>query len=406
MIEVHSDIALRSISKLDSWLTQNGWKGYDPYDIKSIHWVLELTKKGNSSGFWALIRELLFELFYTFPVLSRKMWGIKKEINPKAMGLFASSYLDLYIITNAREYLEKSLNCLDWLANNKTNTNGRSCWGYPFNWQSNQRVPKNAPNGIVTTIVGDAFWNFYQFTNEKKYLEECIQICRFLVSLPIDEISTDKICFSYTPVFMNHVHNLNLFVAEFLIKTGKYTGNNHWIQLGEKAVNYTLASQLENGAFDYNGPPEKPQKHFDHYHTGFVLRMLHSIGKLTDREDVYSSLIKCYNNYISDFFENEAVPKLTPEKKFKIDIHSCSESIYCLTTLSDIFPEAIKKAEKVLHWSINNLQDRKGYFYYGILKSRFFGFRFKSKIPYIRWGQAWMLRAISKFLLTTKQSQT
>jgi len=403
MGEIPSDI-LKSVSSLDSWITQNGWKGYDPYDIKGIPWVLDLTESGNKSRFWAIIRELIFEIFYTFPVLSRNIFRVSREINPKAMGLFASGYLDLYKITDNEAFLEKSLVCLDWLTTNKISTNEASSWGYPFDWQSVMRIPRNTPNGIVTTAVGDAFWNFYQFTNDKKYLDECIRICRFLVTLPVDIIDPERICFSYSPVFMNHVHNLNMFVAEFLIKTGMLVSNDEWIELGRKAVNYTVSSQLENGLFDYNGPPEPAQKHYDNYHTGFLLRMLHSISKLTERVDVNMALAKGYNSYITNFFEDETIPKLTPFKKYRIDIHSCAESALCLSLLSDIFPEAIQRANKVLIWSIKNLQDEKGYFYYGILKSRLTGIRFRSKIPYIRWGQAWMLRAISRYLLILKQS--
>jgi hypothetical protein len=403
MGEISSDI-LKSILKLDSWIAQTGWKGYDPYDIKAVPWILELTEKGNNSKFWAFFREFVFEFFYTLPVLSRKLFRINKEINPKAMGLFSTGYLDLYKITNNKLFFEKSMYCLDWLMDNKIKVSDGNGWGYPFEWQSGQRIPRNTPNGIVTTAVGDAFWNFYQYTNDKKYLDECIQICKFLVSLPVDKIDAEKICFSYTPVFMNHVHNLNLFVAEFLIKTGVYVNNDDWIESGIKAVNYTVSSQKENGLFDYNGPPEPAQKHFDNYHTGFVLRMLHSIDKLIEREDVKVALKKGYNSYITNFFENETIPKLTPKKTYRIDIHSCAESILCLSTLSDIFAEAIQRAGKVLNWSIENLQDNTGYFYYGILKSRLTGIKFKSKIPYLRWGQAWMLRAISRYLLILKQS--
>jgi hypothetical protein len=403
MGEIPTDI-LKSVLKIDSWLAQNGWKGYDPYDIKAVPWVLELTEKGNNSKFWAFFREFVFEFFYTFPAFSRNLLRITQEINPKAMGLFSTGYLDLYKITYDKSFLEKSLNCLDWLMHNKIKVNGGSGWGYPFEWQSGQRIPRNTPNGIVTTAVGDAFWNHYQYTNDKKYLDECTRICKFLVSLPVDKIDVEKICFSYTPVFINHIHNLNLFVAEFLIKTGINVNNNDWIESGIKAVNYTVSSQLENGLFDYNGPPEPAQKHYDNYHTGFVLRMLHSIDKLIEREDVKLALKKGYNSYITNFFESETIPKLTPRKKYRIDIHSCAESILCLTTLSDIFPEAIQNAGKVLNWSIENLQDNSGYFYYGILKSRLTGLKFRSKIPYLRWGQAWMLRAISRYLLIMKQN--
>jgi hypothetical protein len=403
MGEIPSDI-LKSALKLDSWLTQNGWQGYDPYDIKAVPWVLELTEKGNNSKFWAFFRELVFEFFYTFPVFSRNLLKIDREINPKAMGLFSAGYLDLYKITDDKAFLEKSQFCLDWLMNNRIKINGGTGWGYPFEWQSGQRIPRNTPNGIVTTAAGDAFWNFYQYTNDKKYLDECIQICKFLVSLPVDKIDAERICFSYTPVFMNHVHNLNLFVAEFLIKTGMTVNNPDWIESGIKAVNYTVSSQLENGLFDYNGPPEPAQKHYDNYHTGFVLRMLHSLDKLIERENLKLALKKGYDCYITSFFEGETIPKLTPNKKYRIDIHSCAESILCLSTLSDIFPEAIQKAGKVLNWSIEKLQDNTGYFYFGILKSRLTGIKFRSKMPYLRWGQAWMLRAISKYLLILKQS--
>ncbi len=172
------------------------------------------------------------------------------------------------------------------------------------------------------------------------------------------------------------------------------TGRTDWILMSNRAINYTLANQLPDGSFDYNGPPEKPQNHFDNYHTGFVLRMLYSIWKLTERKDVFTALHTCYSHYIKNFFENDSIPKLMPDKKYRIDIHSCAESINCLSVLSPTFPEGLKLAENILRWTIENLQDKSGYFYYGILKSRFTGIPFKSKIPYIRWGEAWMMRAL------------
>ena len=290
---------------------------------------------------------------------------------------------------------------MNWLKVNKVTKFQGFGWGYPFDWQSKMLIPTGTPNGIVTTAAGEAFWKHYQLFNDRESLDYCVRICEFLSKLPVDQINQDQICFSYTPLFINHVHNLNLFVAEFLIKTGKETGNLGWIDLGNKAVNYTISNQLGNGAFDYNGPPEKPLNHIDHYHTGFVLRMLHSIWKLTDRADVYHVLEKCYRHYIAHFFEDGRIPKLMPDKKYRLDIHSCAESINCLSELSTTFPEGLDLAKNILNWTINNLQDKSGYFYYGILKSRFTGIPFKSKIPYIRWGQAWMLRALSSYQLST-----
>ncbi len=398
-------VALSGLLSLDKWISENGYAGYDPYDIKGNPYFLTLTEKGNRSFLFAVLRETVFELFYHFPVLSRRILKIKPSMNAKAMGLFASSYADLYALQKEDLFNAKASFCLNWLKDNRSETSLGTGWGYPFNWQSAQLIPAGTPNGIVTTVVADAFWKHYRIFNDRDALVYCTKICDFLSSLPVDRIAHDQICFSYTPLFLNHVHNLNLFVAEFLIKTGMEIGNNAWTELGNKAVNYTLSNQLKNGAFDYNGPPEKPNNHIDNYHTGFVLRMLHSIWKLTGREDVFTALSNCYHHYIENFFEDNRIPKLMPDRKYRIDIHSCAESINCLSELAGTFPEGLPLAENIVKWTRQNLQDKTGYFYYGILKSRFTGMPFKSKIPYIRWGQAWMLRALTSYLMAVKSSK-
>jgi hypothetical protein len=392
-----SEIINNSLKILVNWLNKKGWKGFDPYDIKAIPLLVKIIDWGNKNKIVSWIRELILEVLYIFPKQSRRLFNIKPQINPKAMGLFASSYLDLFIKTNIEIYKLKSEECLDWLHLNKIEVNNGIGWGYPFGWQSKEFIPANTPNGIVTTVVGEAFWDYYKYSGDKKYLNTCVGIANFLYSLPYEEYGKG-ICFSYTPVFINHVHNLNLFVAEFLIKIGKEIGNTVWIEKGNLATTYTLADQRPNGSFDYNGPPEKPQNFFDNYHTGFVLRMLHSIWKLTGREDVKFSLDKCYDHYIRNFFEESGLPKLMPNRKYRIDIHSAAEAVNCLSQLSRTYQGSIDIAKKVLIWTIDNLQDSSGFFYYGILKSRILGISYKSKIPYIRWGQAWMLKAISTYL--------
>jgi rhamnogalacturonyl hydrolase YesR len=390
---------VKNILKLDQWIGKNGFSGYDPYDIKALPLVIKITKLGNSNKVFEMFREIIFEIFYSFPVLSRKILLVKPQVNPKSMALFSSAYLDLYKVLNDKKYLDTSIKCLDWLIKNQSKHSPGMGWGYPFNWQTSQLIPAYTPNGVVTTAAGDAFWKWYAHTNDQRFLDSCIKICDFLVTLPIDQICENQICFSYTPVFKNHVHNLNLFVAEFLIKIGKEIDNYQWIKLGNQAVNYTIANQRTDGSFDYNGPPEKLKNFSDNYHTGFVLRMLHSVWRLTGENNVFVSLEKCYNHYINNFFENAEIPKLLPNRKYRVDIHSCAESINCLSELSKTFPQGIKIAENVAKWTIENLQDESGYFYYGFLKSRFTRKPFLSKIAYLRWGQSWMLKALSNLLL-------
>ena len=392
----------KSIFILDKWIERNGFAGYDPYDVKEVALIQKIIRLGNKYFIFEMIREFLFEVFILFPNISRKLLKVSPQINAKAIGLLARSYIDLYIVYNDSKYLTKAEKCFSWLDKNYSKNYVGKGWGYPFDWQAKEKIPANTPNGIVTTTVADAYWNMYKLTNETKYLNTCVDICLFLLSLPIDKINETQLCFSYTPVFINHVHNLNLFVAEFLIKIGTETNNAHWIELGKLATNYTVSNQYADGSFDYDGPPETLRNFIDNYHTAFVLRQLSSIYKLTAYEKYFDALKKGYKYYINNFFEEGKIPKLMKNRKYRIDIHSCAESINCLCELSDLFPEGIELAKNIAEWTINNLQDRDGYFYHGIFKSKLMGIIFKSKKAYIRWGEAWMLKGLSNLLKTIK----
>ena len=387
------DRVIHSIQKLDNWLDKNGWAGYDPYDIKGHPMFLRLQQLQDKASFVDKVkRKLLFSFQSLFPMTSRKLFGIKKQVNAKAMGLFASAYINLYRAEKREQYLEKAKQCIDWLLENPSEGYSGLCWGYPFDWQSRVFIPKGTPSGVVSSVCGHAFWNFYQLNQEKRYLKICENICEFYLSdLNIDIVDDNRICFSYTPVDNFHVHNANLFIAESLIRVGTEINNPKFVDIGMKALNYTLDEQNPDGSFYYWGPPDKLLYIIDHYHTGFVLRALYSIYKITKDHQLFLKIKKCYHHYLENLFEDNMIPKLNPDSIYPINIHSCAEAILCLSTLSGDFSEGLETLKRTTMWTIQNLQDKKGYFYYMMYPNRII------KIPYIRWAQAWMLLALSAY---------
>lgn len=389
-------------------LLSKDFKGYDPYDIKSYPFFLKLIKWGKKNKLFEIIREIILELVYHYPVFARKIFKISPDHNSKALGLIGTSSAELSLLNNIDTKLLSAVQIrIDELLNNqKTEIFDGLGWGYPFDWQSHELIPANTPNGIVTTAVGEYFWTRYRITGTSNDLKKCVRIAKFLSKLPIDEISTEKICFSYIPHYQNHVHNLNLFVADFLIKVGLETKNHTWVELGNKAVNYTISDQHENGAFDYNGPPEAPENFIDNYHTGFVLRMLGSIHFYTSRDDVEFALKKGLNFYLDNLFKKDGTPMLKPDRTYRVDIHSAAEAINCLVFLSSYNSNALPQATKVLNWTMDHLYDiEHGDFFYGLEKSRFTGRVYRSEIKYMRWSQAWMLRALSRYVLYCEQNK-
>ncbi|MCK4385060.1 MAG: hypothetical protein KAW52_02230, partial [candidate division Zixibacteria bacterium] len=100
--------------------------------------------------------------------------------------------------------------------------------------------------------------------------------------------------------------------------------------------------------------------------------------------------------YQDNFFLANGTPKYYHDRIYPIDIHSCAQSIITLVKLDSLSEQNQELAEKVTSWTLSNMQDLQGYFY--LQKRRFF----TNKIAYMRWSQAWMLKALVTLLTTPK----
>ena len=373
----------KGIFHLVKWIDLNGWAGYDPFDIKerSFYKIVSQTK------YPRLVVERIF--LDQFPVIMRRLFKVKKKINAKAMGLFAHAFADLYYVYKDENFKHKSLECLNWLLSNRSKGFNGNCWGYPFDWHTRITVPKFTPSGVVTNIIADAFYKASRVFELKEYetiAKDTINF--FLKDLNMDYVNNNEICFSYTPLDNFHIHNANLFVARQLIRFGLINQCNEWIKTGSKAINYTLRHQNPDGSWYYWAPPSIVVRHIDHYHTGFVLRTLYDIYEMYPLEYVIDAIEKGLKYYMKNFFEDNGLPKLYTPKTYPVEDHSCAEAILCLTTLKDKFPACNELLFKTTKWTLENMQSEQGYFYFRKKKYR------TIKIPYIRWGQAWMLRAL------------
>ena len=372
------------IDLLDRWIEQNGWAGYDPYDIKGMKLFL-LLQKNKYTDFGSNL------LLNRFPMFSRKVFMVKKEINAKAMALFARGYLNLYKQSGGGKYLNKALSCLNWLMENPSKGYSGFCWGYPFDWQSRVFIPKGTPSGVVTSTAAHAFLDAYEILKDAKYLNIAKSCCDFILNdLNVDIVGENKICFSYTPVDNFHVHNASLFSASTLLRTFTYIQNEKYKGMGVKAINFTVSYQNDDGSWYYWAPPDKLLYNIDNYHTGFVLECLNIGRRVLGEEFKYEDeLRKGLEFYATNLFLDDGTPKIRHNTIYPIDIHGCAQAIITFCELSDFEPKYLSMAEKVAVWSIERMQDETGCFYYKIYRNRV------GKIPYIRWGQAWMLRGLS-----------
>lgn len=395
-------LAYQAVERLDDWIEENGWAGYDPFDIKGLPLTLYLQRRRDRWAFRNLFRRGLWASFELFPILTRRLFAVNKAVNAKGMGLLADGYLSLSKFTGDDDHRRKAQECLDWLNAHVCEGYAGHCWGYPFDWQSRVFIPAGTPSAVVTTTVGNAYWNFYKSTGEPHYLTICESICRFfLTDLNIDEIDQDRLCFSYTPVDNFHVNNANLFAAEFLIRVGTEAGNDEFVRQGIRAASYTVSEQNSDGSICYWGKDQDDACRIDHFHTGFEIRSLYSIWERTGEESIRDAAIRYYDFYLDNFFVDRTVPKMRPHATFPINIHSCAEALLLNSYLNQYRPDSREYVENVLLWTIQNMQTDSGWFIYRIWKVG--GVKIRTAIPFMRWGQAWMLNALATVLCTMYQ---
>ncbi len=97
--------------------------------------------------------------------------------------------------------------------------------------------------------------------------------------------------------------------------------------------------------------------------------------------------------YLETFFDKEGRSAYYNDSLYPIDIHSPSQLFVTLHKAGN-FTENNALAERVLRWTVENMQAPEGYFYYQKRKY------VTNKIPYMRWSQAWIFYGLTHYLLS------
>jgi hypothetical protein len=372
----------KALDALEAWFDSNPFYGYDPYDIKGKAFISKCQK-------WTPVRKPLNMFLELFPTTSRRLFNIKKQINPKGIGLLALANLTRYKSLGKKDYIQKAESYLEWLNKHSVNDYGGIGWGYPFNWQSRVLISAGTPSSVVTAICGNAFLEYRNITGKTIYDDLLYQIAEFFCAGLNQHESPSGICFSYTPLDTFTVHNANLFSAWFLSEAGTLFNKRSWKDFGYKATQYTLADQSSDGSFTYWGPPMKTHV-IDSFHTGYVLRMLHRISMLFPKDvAIRTAIQKGMDYYLLSMFTQDNFPKDNRLRKWPVNIHTLNEWIMVFTEIPSSRDKMESKLKEILKILLFSMQFRPGLFAYK--KYPFF----TVKIPFFRWNQAWSYLALS-----------
>lgn len=373
-----------SFQKLKSYCEKENFKGWDPYDGLNSK-LFQSIPLIRSSRFFRLV---WIQFFKKSPINFRKITFVPKGYNSKGLGLFLMGYCNLYKL----EPNEASLNQIKFLADKLIDMQSKdysgACWGYNFDWQARAFFqPKGTPTVVATSFITEALIEAYKITNNPIYLETVKSSAQFVLKDLNRTYDTDgTFSFSYSPLDKTQVFNASLLGAKLLAQVYQLTKDANLLEEAEKAIQYVCSRQQKNGAWAYGTLPY--HQWIDNFHTGFNLECIHTFQTISGNSTFSKHIDKGLDYYLKNFFTEEGIAKYYNDTLYPIDIHAPAQLVVTLSKLDKAL-ENQDLIQRVMNWTIENMQNEEGYFYYQINK------KFSSKIPYMRWAQAWMFYAYS-----------
>jgi hypothetical protein len=379
---VQNDDIYRSLTKVREWVESTGWKAYDTFDGLSSPYAPFLTA-GNP-----FLKQVWQQSVRRFPINLRPLLSIKPNMSTKGMAFFAQGYLRLYEVHGDQEYLKNMRFCLQWLMENRSQGFNGHCWGNHFDYQSRGgNIPKGCPTIVWTGLIGHAFLDAYESLGDKQYLDTAVSACEFIVN-ELGWMEMDHgICLRYYPNADEDVHNSSMIGASLLARVNSITPRKGYLDIAERAVAFTVAHQTPEGGWYYGVDPK--WKWIDSFHTAYVLESLDTFNRCAKSEKYAAALEKGYLYFFHTFFTAEGVPRYYDTKTLPIDIQCASQGVQTLVALRRFHPESVPMACKVARWTIKNMQDPAGFFYYRKYPL------VTNKTPTLHWGQATMFAALT-----------
>jgi hypothetical protein len=373
----------QSILRLSDWLEKNDYRGYDTFDGLNARFVRPLTFENK------FLRMALQQGIRRFPINLRPLLGVARNRSTKGMGFLARGFLRLHQATGEQMWADRAESALHWLVENQSPGYHGACWGNHFDYQSRSTyVKKDTPSVVWTALIGHAFLDAYEHFHYDTFLNVAVSSCEHIKRDLGGYAEGDALCIHYFPTSNHQVHNANTLGASLLARTYSYTGDDSCRTLAAKAMQYTAKYQRPDSSWYYG---EAGNLHWvDNFHTAYVLDCFKYYGERSGDTHFDGQMMNGYEYWKKTFFLADGAPRYYSHKTLPLDIQCSSQAIDTLVFFSDRDPESLSLALQVARWTIQNMQDRGGYFYY-----RRYSPWLVNKTPTLHWGQATMFCALA-----------
>ncbi len=379
----------QAFNDLLAWCRARGFAGYDPFDALNSR-VFQSTPLNRSRT----ARLIWTQTFKRSPLNLRSLALVPPQQNAKGHALFALAAIANYRQQKTVEAETDARELIDELSQMRIQGYSGAAWGYNFAWQSrNFFAPQGTPMIVPTAFAARAFIEAHQAFGDATYLRMARSSCDFILSDLKRTVETpEEACFSYSPSDSTQIFNASSLAAETLASVGALTAEKEFCELAVKAARFVIRCQHGDGAWAYGVEPG--QQWVDNFHTAYLLLSLARIAQtcVDVGEEIKPALQRGYNFWRERFFLADGWPKYYHDSLYPADAHAAATAIITLLEFRELDDGALPLAETIAAWTIRNLRDARGFFYYQ--RRRFYTVH----TPYMRWTEAWMLYALARLL--------
>ena len=223
---------LRSIEKLERWIHNEKFMGWDPYDLQTspLFENVDTSKAAKLSPLFFILR--------FFPWNIRSIFKIKKTYNSQAISLFIISYIELYRISKKKKYYSILSQLYEILKEQSLKRyTGYHCWGTPFNTFVKNRIYKPTEPGIVNTSLAIlALSKYYTLTGNEESLHLIKSSLKFVKKMYVEE--KNIAFFRYRPSIKElFIINGSALVVEAISESIKILPEKMLLEMCEKTLN-------------------------------------------------------------------------------------------------------------------------------------------------------------------------
>lgn len=274
-------------------------------------------------------------------------------------------------------------------------------WGYPFPWANRHfYAPAGTASGVVTSFVTRALSAALDAAERpgggfllpagmpRAQVEGAVVRGAAFVAERLRRVPTPEgPLFSYTPVDARGVHNASVLAAAALSRGSALPGGDPaWAETARTVAASTLRAQRADGSWPYG--VSLRDGFVDGYHTGYVLTALSELDARVGLEGAPAAVERGLAYWRRAFLVGPAVgPR--PGRPYPVELHAVAQAILTLLEAGD-GDEALRLAG----WTLEHARRPDGAFVHTWTPGRV------NAIPYLRWVQAWMFRALATVAAT------